>query len=116
LWRRNHPIPLTPGTAAATAPAAAPADLPPQMRVKMVTLEPAPEALIESIDGPERGGSFTVRAGERFPLFIVTAIDARGVTIAANGKPYFYPVGGRALGTQPATPAPTTRPLTPAPR
>ena len=72
--------------------------------------------LIESIDGPERGGSFTVRAGERFPLFIVTAIDARGVTIAANGKPYFYPVGGRALGTQPATPAPTTRPLTPAPR
>ncbi len=78
-------------------PAAPPA--PPQMRVRMVTLEPK-EALIEAGDGDSRGW-FKVQEGQKFPDFVVTTIGESGVTISFAGRGFFYPVGGYALGAPP---------------
>ena len=83
--------------ALAPQPAAPPA--PPQMRVRMVTLEPK-EALIEAGDGDSRGW-FKVQEGQKFPDFVVTNIGQDGVTISFAGRGFFYPVGGYALGAPP---------------
>ena len=69
---------------------------PPQMRVRMVTLEPR-EALIEAGDGESRGW-FKVQEGQTFPDFIVARITEDGMTISFAGRGFFYPVGGYALG------------------
>ncbi|MGQ0721065.1 MAG: hypothetical protein ACT4PE_05755 [Candidatus Eiseniibacteriota bacterium] len=88
------PIPAERQAQVATQPAPAPA--PPQMRVRLVMLEPK-EAVIEAGDGDGRGW-FTVREGQKFPDFVVTDIGQNGVTISVGGRGVFYPVGGSALG------------------
>lgn len=79
-------------------PAGPPA--PPQMRVRIVTLEPK-EAWLETGDGDNRGW-FKVQEGQKLPDFVVTAIAEDGVTISFAGRSFFYPVGGYALRAQPA--------------
>ena len=69
---------------------------PPQMRVRMVTLEPR-EALIEAGDGESRGW-FKVQEGQTFPDFVVARITEDGMTISFAGRGFFYPVGSYALG------------------
>lgn len=69
---------------------------PPQMRVRIVTLEPK-EAWIETGDSDNRG-LFKVQEGQKLPAFSVTAIEENGVTISFGGRSFFYPVGGHALG------------------
>lgn len=86
------PIPAQPQSQAQPAQPAAP----PQMRVRMVTLEPK-EALIEAGDGDSRGW-FKVQEGQKFPDFVVINIGEDGVTISFAGRGFFYPVGGYALG------------------
>ena len=89
------PIPgPTPAERQAQEPATPPA--PPQMRVRLVMLEPK-EAVIETGYGDSRGW-FTVREGQKFPDFVVTDIGQNGVTISLGGRGFFYPVGGSALG------------------
>jgi hypothetical protein len=63
------------------------------------------------MDGSGGGGIFTVREGDAFPEFRVIAVDGRGITISVNGRGYFYPVGGVAIGSRaPAVPAQTAAP------
>jgi hypothetical protein len=78
----------------APQPAAPPA--PPQMRVRMVTLDPK-DSLIEAGEGDSRGW-FKVQEGQKFPDFVVTTIGEAGVTISLAGRGFFNPVGGYALG------------------
>lgn len=87
----------TPGpTPAPAQPQSPPAAAPPQMRVRMVTLEPK-EALIEASGGDSRGW-FKVQEGQKLPDFVVTRITEDGVTISLAGREFFYPLGGYALG------------------
>ena len=79
-------------------PAGPPAS--PQMRVRIVTLEPK-EAWIETGDSDNRGW-FKVHEGQKLLDFTVTTIEDNGVTISFAGRSFFYPVGGDALGAQPA--------------
>ena len=90
-----EPIPTQPQAQGQPEQPVAPA-APPQMRVRMVTLEPK-EALIEAGDGDSRGW-FKVHEGQKFPDFVVTTIGEDGVTIFFAGRGFFYPVGGYALG------------------
>jgi len=90
-----EPIPAQPQTQAPPEQPIAPA-APPQLRVRMVTLEPK-EALIEVGDGDSRGW-FKVQEGQKFPDFVVTRITEDGMTISFAGRGFFYPVGGYALG------------------
>jgi len=93
------PIPSQrPAQAPLAQPAGPPA--PPQMRVRLVTLEPK-EAWIETGDGDNRG-LFKAQEGQKLPDFVVTTIAEDGVTISFAGRSFFYPVGGYALGVQPA--------------
>jgi hypothetical protein len=93
------PIPSQrPAQAPLAQPAGPPA--PPQMRVRLVTLEPK-EAWIETGDGDNRG-LFKAQEGQKLPDFVVTTIAEDGVTISFAGRSLFYPVGGYALGVQPA--------------
>jgi hypothetical protein len=71
---------------------------PPQMRVRIVTLEPK-EAWIETGDRDNRGW-FKVQEGQKLPDFAVTNIEENGVTISFAGRSFFYPVGSYALGAQ----------------
>ncbi|MGH7307112.1 MAG: hypothetical protein ACREK6_00285 [Candidatus Rokuibacteriota bacterium] len=73
---------------------------PPRMRVRIVTFEPK-EAWIETGDGDNRSW-FKVHEGQKLPDFAVTTIEENGVTISFAGRSFFYPVGGYALGAQPA--------------
>src|SRR5207245_2748003 len=91
----SEPIPTQPQAQGQPEQPVAPA-APPQMRVRMVTLEPK-EALIEAGDGNSRGW-FKVQEGQTFPDFVVTRITEDGMTIAFAGRGFFYPVGGYALG------------------
>lgn len=103
----SQPQPLAPRGPAGT-PAVPMAPLPPPpppaMRVRMVTLDPRREALIET-----SGAWFTVRPGEQFPQFRVLSVDPSGVVIDTGMQRYFYPVGGTALGAR----LPEAKPLPP---
>lgn len=91
------PGPISPERQAlGPAPQLAAPPAPPQMRVRMVTVQPK-EALIEAGDGDSRGW-FKAREGQKFPDFVVTAIGEDGITISFAGRGFFYPVGGHALG------------------
>jgi hypothetical protein len=94
----SGPVPLAPHPAGAVAaPPTPPPPAAPTMRVRMVSVEPTKEAVVEAGDADNRGW-FTVHEGQRFPDFIVTSITPDGVTISMGGRGFFYPVGGLALG------------------
>ena len=99
--------PLAPpaaGRPQAPAPTPSPVANPPAMRVRMIELDPK-AAYITTGEGPS-AGRFRVQEGQQFPDFVVTQITEDGVTIAVQGRGYFYPVGGTVLGA--AAPRPGT--------
>jgi hypothetical protein len=101
------PVPAQPQPGARElAQAAPPRPEAPPLRVLMVSGDEEPEALVQSLDGSSGGGLFTVRRGDSFPEFTVVSVDGRGVTVSAQGRGYFYPLGGVAIGARlPAQPA-----------